>query len=211
MAAPVKTDSTGLGLPMATIIHAGVEVVVMAGLAYWIHSKTSGLQEQITLLIEKVKAQEELLKKQNEILAHHENALNQFHTILQGLTDPKAQQPRRSIPQQRTKQPQQSRAPVPPRKPVKKPISSSNNRPEKRPIPPIKNKKPTNKTTKISQNDEDLDTLLEDEIGELTGSQDNDNGSRVICDDDECYVEYNEDNDDEDDEDEDNNRYSKKK
>jgi hypothetical protein len=66
-----------------TLIHAGVELVITAGLIFWVHSKTSNLQNQVTLLTEKINKYEEIINKQGEILTQHENALRQVYSVLQ--------------------------------------------------------------------------------------------------------------------------------
>jgi len=68
---------------MSLMIHMGVEIVMFGGLTFWFHKRTTEQQNQITSLIEKVNRYEELLKRQGEMVAMHENALRQLSTLLQ--------------------------------------------------------------------------------------------------------------------------------
>lgn len=67
----------------STLIHVGVELVVVGGLAFWVHRKTSNLQDKLTELNEKVNRYEDILKRQGELIAAHENALRQIFSVLQ--------------------------------------------------------------------------------------------------------------------------------
>lgn len=78
----------------STLIHVGVELVVVGGLAFWVHRKTSDLQDQVSGLTEKVNKYEEILKRQGELLAQHENALRQVFAVLNGGAPPPQPQPK---------------------------------------------------------------------------------------------------------------------
>lgn len=157
-------EKSNSSVSMTTIIHAGVELVILGGLFYWIKTTTGGLQDQITSLTDKVNKYDDLLKRQSEVIAQHENALRQIHSMLQGISQPK---------------------------PTQKPTPKSNN-PRSNIAQTFKGKQ--NKPA-VEAADADLDSLLEEELGELR-----DNGTskldNIVCNDDECVLDYEEDEDD---------------
>jgi len=69
-----------------TIIHACIELIAIGSVIYWTYSKTSKLQEQVDALTERLNKYEEFIKSQGEIIAQHENALRQMHTMIQSFT-----------------------------------------------------------------------------------------------------------------------------
>jgi hypothetical protein len=81
----MSSQTPPAGISTTTLIHAGVEIVVAAAIVYWVHSRTKGLDDQITILSDRIDKLEELIKKQGEIIVHHENALRQFHAMMQGV------------------------------------------------------------------------------------------------------------------------------
>jgi hypothetical protein len=80
----MSSQTPPAGISTTTLIHAGVEIVVAAAIVYWVHSRTKGFDDQITILSDRIDKLEELIKKQGEIIVHHENALRQFHAMMQG-------------------------------------------------------------------------------------------------------------------------------
>jgi len=86
----MSSQTPSAGISTTTLIHAGVEIVVAAAIVYWVHSRTKGIDDHITVLSDRIDKLEEIIKKQGEIIAHHENALRQIHSIMQG---PPIQQP----------------------------------------------------------------------------------------------------------------------
>lgn len=80
----MSSQTPPASISTTTLIHVGVEIVVAAAIVYWVHSRTKGLDDQITILSNKIDKLEELIKKQGDIIAHHENALRQFHAMMQG-------------------------------------------------------------------------------------------------------------------------------
>ena len=77
------TSSSTSGMSTSMLIQVGVGVVIAAGIVFWTHSRTSGLQEQVAALTKKVEQYEEILKKQGEFLAQHESALRQISALFQ--------------------------------------------------------------------------------------------------------------------------------
>ena len=77
----------------STLVHLGVEIVVVGGLAFWVHRKTKDLQDQITSLTESVNKYEDILKRQGELLAQHENALRQVFAAMNGKSPPMQSKP----------------------------------------------------------------------------------------------------------------------
>lgn len=92
----------------ATLIHIGVELIVVAGLAFWVHKKTNNLQDQITALNEKINSYEEHLKRQGELLAQHENVLRQLFSNQNTNTQQVHRNPK---PRQRTSNPEKVKRP----------------------------------------------------------------------------------------------------
>jgi len=79
------------GISNSTLIHAGIEIVVAVAIVYWVHSRNKDIQDQTSILSERIDKLEEVVKKQAEIIAHHENALRQFHTMMQGIPNTSSQ------------------------------------------------------------------------------------------------------------------------
>lgn len=76
------------GMNMTMIVHVCMEMVIVGFITYWLNSKIKSQEEDSKLLLERLVKCEEQIAKQNEIIAHHENALRQFHALLQGLPPP---------------------------------------------------------------------------------------------------------------------------
>lgn len=72
----------------SSLVHIGVELVVIGGLSFWIHKKTSDLQEQVTRLTEKVGKYDELLRRQADVIAQHENGLRHLLSIISATQKP---------------------------------------------------------------------------------------------------------------------------
>jgi hypothetical protein len=84
------SSSSGFaGISMTTIIHIATEILIIGGVTYWLNSKIKTQEDNNKLLLERLTKCEEQITKQNEIIAHHENALRQFHALIQGLPAPK--------------------------------------------------------------------------------------------------------------------------
>ena len=58
---------------MKTAVHLGVEFVVIGGVCYWMHKRTSEQQVEINELKEENKELRERLEKLENVLIHHEN------------------------------------------------------------------------------------------------------------------------------------------
>jgi hypothetical protein len=82
-----KTADLVGGLSTSTLVHVGIELIGFGVMAYWVHSRTSNLQEQIASLIELTKKQDELLKNQGEMITRHENAIRQLYATIQNISN----------------------------------------------------------------------------------------------------------------------------
>jgi len=101
----MSSQTLPAGISTTTLIHAGIEIVVAAAIVYWVHSRTKGLDDQIAILSERIDKLEELIKKQGEIIVHHENALRQFHAMMQGVpNEPSPKTSQTSKPKHNTSQ-----------------------------------------------------------------------------------------------------------
>jgi len=61
-----------------TLVHVGVELVVIGGLTFWFQRKTSLLQGEIDELREKVAGYENVIQNQGQLLAKHDQLLRQI-------------------------------------------------------------------------------------------------------------------------------------
>ena len=61
-----------------TLVHAGVEIVIIGGIAFWLNTRISGLQEELTVLRQKVESLEGVIQQQNQLLSRHEAILRQI-------------------------------------------------------------------------------------------------------------------------------------
>jgi len=68
----------------AMAIHIGVELLVVGCLVYWVNKKTSTLEGQVAELIERNKHLEETLAKQSEVIAKHQETLQDLVAVING-------------------------------------------------------------------------------------------------------------------------------
>ncbi len=85
-----------------TMIHVGVEIVVIGGITFYLNKRISGVQEEIGLLREKVESLETIIQQQNQMISQHENILRQIMGASQGPTQQRP--PQQRPPQQRPPQ-----------------------------------------------------------------------------------------------------------
>lgn len=83
-------------LDKKTLIHAGVEAFVIAGVVYWSHRKTKNLQQQVDDLSKKVAEQHEMIARQNAFIQQHEDAIARIYGGMQ--SRPVRHQPRQPRP-----------------------------------------------------------------------------------------------------------------
>lgn len=83
MAEQSTTTGGFSNISMSTIIHVGIECVMIGGVVYLITSKTNALQDQITVLNDTIKKQNEQLTVQADLITKHENAIRQLYTTIQ--------------------------------------------------------------------------------------------------------------------------------
>lgn len=55
-----------------TLLHIGVECVVIGGLTYWQHRKIENVREEVNELKEKLEKYEEIINSQGQLLMQHE-------------------------------------------------------------------------------------------------------------------------------------------
>lgn len=151
-------SSPSTGIPTSTWIHAGVEIVVASAIVFWVYTRNKDAQDQNRILSERIDKLEEIIKKQGEIIVHHENALRQFHTMLQGSVN-NSPPKKTHIPQPKNSNTQNNR------KNVKKTLNESH----------------TQELEETNFDEENIDDLLADEIEDL-------NNDGLNCTDEECEV-----------------------
>lgn len=61
-----------------TLVHVGVELVVIGGMTFWFQRKTALLQEEIDQLRDKVTGCEGIIQNQGQLLAKHDQILRQI-------------------------------------------------------------------------------------------------------------------------------------
>ena len=65
-------------LDTKTLVHVGVELVVIGGLSFWFQRKCTLQQEEINGLKEEIANMKEIINRQGTMLANHERILNQL-------------------------------------------------------------------------------------------------------------------------------------
>lgn len=152
-------SSPSTGIPTSTWIHAGVEIVVASAIVFWVYTRNKDAQDQNRILSERIDKLEEIIKKQGEIIVHHENALRQFHTMLQGSANSSPPPKKTHIPQNKNPNTQNNR------KNVKKTLNESQ----------------AHESEETGIDEANIDDLLADEIEDL-------DSDGLKCTDEECDV-----------------------
>ena len=62
----------------ATLIHAGLEVVIISGVTFYLNRRISSLQERIDIMQDTISKYEAVLTQQSELLNQHENILRRM-------------------------------------------------------------------------------------------------------------------------------------
>lgn len=153
-------SSPSTGIPTSTWIHAGVEIVVASAIVFWVYTRNKDAQDQNRILSERIDKLEEIVRKQGEIIVHHENALRQFHIMLQGSANSSPPPKKTSIPQTKNPNTQNSL------KNMKKTLNESREELQ---------------VEETNFGEENIDDLLADEIENL-------NSDGLRCSDEECEV-----------------------
>jgi hypothetical protein len=65
-------------IDIKTLVHVGVEVVIIGGLTFWFQKKTSLQQEEINNLRSELSKAKEVINRQGKILSQHEEILKQL-------------------------------------------------------------------------------------------------------------------------------------
>lgn len=102
---------------MKTLIHIGVELIVIGGITFWLNRNINAADLRITELQKQVTALEETVKKQSEIILKHEELLNQIINYIQSPQQQTQSQPavRRPVAGPSARVPTRSQAPPPQR------------------------------------------------------------------------------------------------
>lgn len=167
----------------STLVHIGVELVVVGGLAFWIHRKTGDLQDQITTLSERVNKYEDVLKRQGELLAQHENALRQVYSAIQGNPPSRPLSPNPDLRQRHSSKGKARSVPIHKNRTSDHPRQAQSSSPDhgqEAARADIGATYSQNTPTSIDipfaddDADTDVDTLLADELAELNTSSDGD-------------------------------------
>lgn len=66
------------GVNMQTLIHLGIEILVVGGLTFWVHRRVGGMESTVEELTKKIAALEGLVERQQQLLAQHDNILRQI-------------------------------------------------------------------------------------------------------------------------------------
>jgi len=164
-----------------TLVHIGVEAVVIGGVVFWLNGRISGVQTGLAELQQKIQMLEGVIQQQNQLLSRHEAILRQM------MGAPQVDPPQDSSYRQRSPNlPEggfrrnssdlpQSRLP---RRPP--PSQTSSRPPEQRGSP----RSPPDDDLQRGpreMNPEDLDKYLEDELSDLQEE-------RMECDGDQCTL-----------------------
>lgn len=142
-------------LDTKTMIHVGMEVVVIGGIAFWVHKKTSNLQKEI----DQLKHENAELKN---ILVQHSQILSEHHRIFTslGLIKPQPVPTEYPIPQTMPPipQPAQTAEPAPVMKRSAVPVSEP---------PPPPNSEEEDYSEEEETDIEGLDDYVKNELDEL--------------------------------------------
>lgn len=179
----ISSPTEAGGVNMTMIIHIAVELLVTAGLAFWIYSKTNKLQEEIKDLKETINKYEEVMMRQGEFITRHENALTQIFNVLNP-----GNQHGNQPPPMKNKQPQPTRGNQPPQFQKGKPPQQFHRGSQKPPKPNIKQPKveevyeeDEGEQTEDEGNVTQLDDLLAEELQDLrNGSQYDESDSTIV-------------------------------
>ena len=139
-----------------TLVHVGVELVVISGVTFWVHRKTSLLQEEINDLRDKVAKADDLIERQGQLLARHDQIIRQM--LNGGGPNPslggnsvQSMQPRRG--------------------PSQSPMSEQSRRPPRASNSDLQQSQSYQHDEEPDMPDEQLDELLQTELGNLEESR----------------------------------------
>lgn len=152
------------------LIHAGVETVVIGGLVFWIQRKNNALQSEIDQLREQLSQCQQALQQQGQMLSQHNQIIQQ---LINGGNLPPPQLPKNPEPPQR---PSPQPAPQPPR----------NTGPPSRSRQPESSPNPSYTPPQPSQ--EDLDKLLEEELGKANHNSSDPEYIEIECSEETCEI-----------------------
>jgi len=147
--------ASGSPISMPILIHAGIELIAMIGVAFWLNSKISALQTHLTTLEDKIKGYDAIFQKQGEIITHHENALRQIFSMLNG--GQSSGQGGQTASQNNKNNTKQKVGKPPPNKSKTQPKQQSK----------IQKNNKSDEEEDEDEEDDDLDELIQDELREM--------------------------------------------
>lgn len=147
-------------LDTKTLVHMGVELVVIGGITFWFQRKTSIQQEEINQLRETLSKLEELVVEQGKIISQHEMI---FRRMTGGMPPP--QQPPQSYAQHPQQPPHVQHPPQqqPPRHPPQPPPHVQHPPPQQSPPPA------DSSSSQSEEEEEDPTEILKEELGSIGG------------------------------------------
>jgi len=167
-----------------TLIHAGVELVVVGGVTFWLNKKISSLSDEVKSLKEKILQYENIVNQQEQLLLRHDSMLKHILQIPDDQHTLPPQQRGTQNPPQQNNPPQQQNHPQSRNLPQQHP--SQQNNPSQTQNPPQSRNPPQSPNPQLRENknvpqppsDEDkevsgseLDKLLGDELDSLNKSK----------------------------------------
>jgi hypothetical protein len=168
-----KDEAVVAGMSTGAMIQIGVTGLALAGLGFWMYSKSNALEAHMEAIEKKMKDYESIMTNQGQIITAHENHIKGMYNVLvqHGIIVPQAQ------PQQQPQTPVHSNSKSnkkQPKKSIKIPIKN----PKQNPSKPKRNVQIKKKTRVISESSseeesessvdsDELDDELEDELAEL--------------------------------------------
>ncbi len=161
-----------------TLIHIGVETVVIVGVSFWFNKKINALQEDINILKDLNIKYEEIINKQGEIIMSHEQLFNQILPP-QRVGPSSTRQPQSYAPTQIHPQ-----GPLIPHQNISTPIQPTQSRSPSTQIPPPLD--PQVLHTKIIEEEytpSELDDIIKEEINDIEKSRNDKtcNNNNGVC------------------------------
>ena len=159
-----------------TLIHVGVELVVVAGITFWLNKKISDANIKSAQQADQISQLKAALEQQNQLLMRHEAIFQQMFGSEQGPPENTQMQPHVSPPQS------QSQSQIPPSQEIPPPQSQP--QPQ---VPPSQSKFQGQPVSPAPIGDvlgTDLDAMMEEEMDAIQGSGD----TEVNCNGDTCTL-----------------------
>lgn len=175
----MEKNEGGSSIDMKTLIHVGVEVLVVGTITFWFQRKAASQQAEIEELRDRIGKFEETIEAQGKMLAEHRNI---FQSILgHGRGAPQPQLPPQQMPT--TRQPPQYLPAAQHAQPANNQQAptgiGSQKPPAKKPSPPVRQPSPEPSEEEEEEHDNeeeeeeesepvDMDELLKEELQSIT-------------------------------------------